>query len=392
MALTSFFTDVSSEMIINVLPLFLANVLGVKTNVIGLIEGVAETTASLLKSVSGWLSDKLRQRKSLAVLGYALSAFSKPFLYFATSWAGVLFVRFADRVGKGVRTSPRDALIADSVDEHQRGRAFGLHRAGDTAGAVLGLLIALLVVLATQSQSLALSRETFQLLVLISIVPAFLAVIILAMGVKEVPIKIKTGQAVRLSFNALDSRFRSFLLIIIVFTLGSSADAFLVLRAQDLGLSVVGVLAMLMTFNIIYAALARPLGILSDRIGRTQLLIVGWLIYAGVYLGFALAGAVWQVWVLYGIYGLYYAFTEGAAKALIADFVPSEQRGTAYGYYNAAIGLMALPASVLAGVLWQGIGGWAGFGASAPFIVGAVFAIIAVILLILWDRQQKASA
>ncbi len=182
---TSFLTDVSSEMVFNLLPLFLANVLGVKTNVIGLIEGIAETTSSLLKVFSGYWSDRLRQRKSLTVLGYALSASSKPFLYFTATWPGVLVVRFMDRVGKGVRTAPRDALIADSIDERHRGLAFGLHRAGDTAGAVAGLVIALLVVSLTQSQSVSLSRDTFQLIVLVSIIPAALAVLVLALGARS---------------------------------------------------------------------------------------------------------------------------------------------------------------------------------------------------------------
>ncbi len=388
--LTSFLTDVSSEMIFNLLPLFLANVLGASTAIIGLIEGIAETTASLLKVISGWLSDKLRQRKWITVAGYTLSAISKPFLYLATSWLGVFFVRFADRTGKGIRTAPRDALIADTVNEHQRGIAFGLHRAGDTAGAVMGLVIALIVVLAMESQSLALTRETFQLLVLISIIPAFLAVIVLALLAKDVPIKVK-GSPMRLTFSALDPRFRSFLLIVVIFTLGNSSDAFLILRAQERGLNVAGVLGMLITFNVVYSLLSGPAGALSDRIGRRRLIIVGWLIYGVLYLGFALATQAWEIWALYGLYGLYYGTVEGSAKALIADFVPSEQRGTAYGFYNTAIGLTALPASVLAGVLWQGIGGWTGFGPSAPFLAGAVLSLIAVALFIWWNPQRRTA-
>jgi len=388
--LTSFLTDVSSEMIFNLLPLFLANVLGASTGIIGLIEGVAETTASLLKVISGWLSDKLRQRKWITVAGYALSAISKPFFFIATSWLGVFFIRFADRTGKGIRTAPRDALIADSVGEHQRGIAFGLHRAGDTAGAVLGLVIALLVVLATESQALDLTRDTFHLLVLISIIPAFLAVIVLALLAADVPIKIKDRPA-RLTFAALDPRFRTFLWIVVIFTLGNSSDAFLILRAQERGLNVAGILGMLITFNVVYALLSGPAGALSDRVGRRRLIIIGWLIYGVLYLGFALATEAWQIWALYGLYGLYYGTVEGSAKALIADFVPSEQRGTAYGFYNTAVGLTALPASVLAGVLWQGIGGWKGFGPSAPFLAGAILALLAVTLFIWWKPQRQTT-
>jgi len=275
--LTSFLTDVSSEMIFNLLPLFLKNVLGVKTNIIGIIEGVAETTASLLKIFSGWLSDKLGQRKSLTVIGYGLSTVSKPFLYMVTSWWGVLAVRFSDRVGKGIRTAPRDALIADTIDEKRRGAAFGLHRAGDTAGAALGILIALIVVLATQHGGLRLERSTFRTLVLISIIPAVLAVIVLAYGAKDVPVT-KVRAAPRLTLKGFDRRFRWFLLAVVVFTLGNSADAFVILRAQDRGLSVAGILGMLLTFNLGYSTISGPAGILSDRIGRHRLILGGWTI------------------------------------------------------------------------------------------------------------------
>ena len=385
--LTSLLTDVSSEMIAYLIPLFLANVLGVSTGIIGLIEGIAETTSSILKWVSGWLSDKLGTRKWLAVAGYGLSSLSKPFLYFAASWGGVLAVRFADRVGKGIRTSPRDALIADSVDKQQRGAAFGLHRAGDTLGAVIGLGIALIVVLATQSQALDLSRSTFQTLVLIGIVPALLAVVVLALGTKEVPIR-RSSKAIQHNFSSLNGDFKFFLLVIAIFTLGNSSDAFLVLRAQERGLNVAGILGMLITFNLIYAVFSGPLGALSDRVGRKRLIIGGWLVYGILYLGFAAANTDWQVWAIYGLYGLYYAAVEGTAKALVADLIPEEQRGTAYGFYNATVGLMALPASLLAGVLWQGVGSWTGFGPSAPFLAGAVLALIAVGLLAFRWRQQ----
>lgn len=386
--LTSFLTDISSEMIINLIPLFLANVLGVSTAVIGLIEGIAETTSSLLKGFSGWLSDKLKGRKWLTVSGYALSACTKPFLYFATSWAGVLAIRFADRAGKGIRTSPRDALIADSANEQQRGIAFGLHRAGDTAGAMVGMIIALLVVLATQSQAIDLSRETFQTLVLIGIIPAFAAVIVLALGAKEVRVTQTTAEKIRLNFGAFNPDFKFFLLVVAVFTLGNSSDAFLILRAQERGLNVAGVLGMLITFNLIYALFSGPLGALSDRIGRKRLIIGGWLVYGLLYLGFATATTAIHIWIIYGLYGLYYAAVEGTAKALVADLIPAEQRGTAYGYYNATIGLMALPASLLAGVLWQGIGSWTGFGPSAPFIAGAMLALAASGLLALRWRGK----
>ncbi len=381
----SFLTDISSEMIVNLLPLFLANVLGARTSVIGLIEGVAETTASLVKAISGWISDKLQQRKGLTVAGYSLSTLAKPFLYLATSWPGVLAVRFTDRVGKGIRTAPRDALIADSVDPQHRGVAFGIHRAGDTAGAVLGLVIALIVVLATQSDARKLSRSTFQDLVLLSIIPAALAVIVLIVGVREVAPRTKRAAA-RPSFRALNPRFRFFLLIVVIFTLGNSADAFIILRAQERGLSVAGILGMTITFNAVYAVFSGPAGALSDRLGRRRLILFGWTVYALLYLGFAAAADAWQMWVIYAAYGLYYAAVEGTAKALVADLVPPAQRGTAFGVYNAVIGFVALPASLLAGVLWQGVGGWSGFGPSAPFLAGAALALTASGLFLVWSR------
>jgi MFS family permease len=380
---TSFLTDVSSEMILNLVPLFLANVLGVSTAVIGLIDGIAEATASILKGYSGWLSDKIGERKWLAVAGYGLSAIAKPFLYLATSWGGVLAVRFADRAGKGIRTAPRDALIADSIDEHHRGISFGLHRAGDTAGAMLGLIVALGVILLTQAQALDLSRRTFQLLVLIGIVPGLLAVLVLAVGARD--IKIKRGQdrpKPALKFRDFNPDFKFFLVVVEIFTLGNSSDSFLILRAQERGLTVAGVLGMLIAFNLVYAALSGPLGALSDRVGRQRLIVGGWLVYSLLYLGFALSSQVWHIWTLYVLYGVYYAAVEGTAKAMVADLIPAEQRGTAYGLYNSTVGLMALPASLLAGVLWQGVGSWGGFGPSAPFLAGAGLALLAVLLML----------
>jgi MFS family permease len=393
---TSFLTDISSEMLVYLIPLFLSNVLGARTAVIGLIDGVAETTASLLKICSGALSDRLGKRKWLAVTGYGISAVAKPFLYFAPSWAWVMGVRFADRVGKGVRTAPRDALVAASTDETSRGFAFGLHRAGDTAGAFTGIAIAALIVWLTQAGSLQITRLTFQTAVLASIIPAVLAVIVLAAGAREVGGRDGTlltsggggnAGALRLSIKGIDSRFKVFLLITILFTLGNSSDSFIILRAQERGLNVLQTLFMLMTFTAIYTALSGPLGALSDRVGRRRLIIAGWLAYALVYFGFAFARQGWQVWSLFGLYGVYYAATEGVAKAYVADLVPEAQRGTAYGLFNAAIGITALPASLIAGLLWQGAWTWAGFGPSAPFFFGAALACLASLLL--WRQAAR---
>ncbi|NIS79525.1 MAG: MFS transporter [Anaerolineales bacterium] len=403
--ITSFFNDISSEMLLNLMPLFLFNVLGVRTSVIGLIEGIAETTASLVKIVSGWISDRIRKRKALAVCGYALSTLAKPFLYFASSWGAVLGVRFADRMGKGLRTAPRDALVADTIEKRQRGLAFGLHRAGDTAGAVLGLLIALVVVLTAQRETTVLSRSTFQTVVLLSLIPAALAVGILAAGAKDVAIHrqqeladLPEDSPQETVVRSRDDRsgfgrpFRYFLGIVVLFTLGNSSDAFLVLRAQTAGLTVGGLLGMLITFNLVYALISTPAGALSDRVGRHRLLIGGWVFYALVYLGFSRAAEGWQAWGLMTAYGIYYGLTDGVAKAFVADLVPEERRGTAYGLYNAAIGLTALPASFIAGLLWQGLGSWHGFGPGAPFLFGAVLAIVASAMLTLLPTSQQGHA
>lgn len=387
-SLTSFLMDVSSEMVINILPLFLYNVLGVQTAIIGLIEGVAESTASILKLFSGWFSDRIGGRKWIAVLGYGLSAVSKPFFYIANSWGVVAGVRWADRVGKGIRTAPRDALVADSVTKEARGLAFGFHRAADTAGAMVGLLIALAVVWFAQSSSVELGASTFRTIVLISLVPAFLAVIALAVMSKDVPVSSKRD-APRFAFRSLGRPFLVFMLIVSIFDLGNSSDAFLVLRAQERGISVIGILGMLAVFNLVYTLISTPAGSLSDRIGRRQLIIGGWLVYALIYLGFALAQTGWQVWMLYVVYGLYYGMAYGTSRAMIADLVPDTLRGTAYGTYNAVLGIIDLPASLIAGILWQGLGGWKGFGAPAPFLFGGVLALIAALLMAFWMPREQ---
>lgn len=382
----SFFTDVSSEMVLNLVPLFLANVLGARTAVIGLVEGVANATASLVGIHSGWLADRLRARKPLAVGGYALSAVTKPFFYVATSWGAVGAVRWADRVGKGVRTGPRDALIAGDVPKARHGRAFGLHRAADTAGAVVGLGIAIAAVMLWQGRAPELQLATFRAIALLSVVPALLGVLILALGTREVPV---TGgrERPRLRVRGLGRPFGLFLAVTALFDLGNSADAFVLLRAQERGLGVTGILGMLVCFNVVYAGLSIPAGRLSDRIGRKPVIAAGWILYAVVYLGLGLAESGGQVWLLYSLYGAYYGLTYGTAKAFVAGLVPESLHGTAFGTYAAVLGLVDLPASLIAGVLWEGVGSWAGFGPSAPFLFGAVTAALASVLLWVLVRE-----
>jgi MFS family permease len=385
---TSFFMDVSSEMVTNILPLFLANVLGIETAIIGLIEGLAEATASILKLFSGWLSDKLGARKWLAVIGYGFSALTKPFFYFANTWGMVAGVRWTDRVGKGIRTAPRDALVADSSTPENRGLAFGFHRAMDTAGAMFGLIIAVVIVWLAQGETLTLSRPTFQTIVLFSLIPAFLSVLSLIIGAKDVPVK-KDAKLPKFAFKNLGKPFMIYLVIAGIFTLGNSSDAFLVLRAQNLGVSVLGILLMLVVFNLLYSLISTPAGSLSDKIGRRKLIIGGWTVYALIYFGFAISNQAWQVWALYVVYGLYYGLAYGTANALVADLVPENMRGTAYGTYNAVIGLLAFPSSLIAGILWQGAGSWSGFGASAPFYFGAALAMLSALLMVVWMPKTE---
>ncbi len=384
-SLTSFFMDISSEMVINILPLFLVT-LGVPKEIIGAIEGLADTVASVLQVFSGWLSDLLSGRKWLAVLGYAVSAVSKPFFYFANGAGTVAGARWADRVGKGIRTSPRDALVADSIDPKQRGLAFGVHRAADTAGAMLGLIIALILVWALQRADLDLEKRTFQIIVLVSLVPALLSVLSLAVGARDVQVTSSRKRPL-LTFRGLGRPFMIFTLIVALFTLGNSSDAFLVLRAQERGLNVMGILGMLITFNLVYSLLSAPAGSLSDRVGRRRIIVGGWLAYAVIYAGFALARTGWQTWVLYSLYGMYYGLAYGTAKAMVADLVPADLRGTAYGTYNTVVGLLAFPSSFIAGALWQYVTPW------APFAFGAALALLAAVLMMAWkpktaDRAQ----
>jgi len=376
LGIVSLLTDVSSEMIFTLVPLFLRNVLIAPFTIIGLIGGLSESTDAIFRILSGWLSDRLGKRKPLAVLGYSISTIAKPFMYLASSWGSVLAIRFGDRVGKGIRTSPRDALVADSVSAEERGKGFGLHRAMDTFGAVLGLAIAAIIIYLVQGGELALSRETYQWLVLVGVVPAVLAVLVLLFFVRErrKPSSSDIGSQVGFKgVGGFDTRFKVFLAIMVVFTLGNSSDFFVILRAQNLGSSVIYVVLMLVVFNIAYAITALPAGMLSDRLGRRRVITLGWFIYALVYLGFAMASEMWQVWLLFACYGVYYGIVEGVARAFVADLVPEERRGTAYGLYHGVVGLTLLPASLIAGWLWQA------YTPAAPFFFGAGLAFLAML-------------
>jgi MFS family permease len=399
---TSFLTDVSSEMILNVLPLFLANVLGVRVWAVGAVEGIADTTAAVVKLLSGWYSDRFRTRKWPAVTGYAMSALVKPLYLMAGSWTAVAGIRWGDRVGKGVRTAPRDALLADSAPVARRGLVFGIHRAADTGGAVVGLLATIWVVQRFQGSGALLDAETFRTLVRWSLFPAFLGVLLLAVGARDVRSPPSTEGAStegasteratvpRLGFRGLGRGFGWFVACSVVFQMGNSADAFLVLRAQEQGFSVVGIMWILLAFNVVYASVAVPAGARSDRVGRKSVLLAGWVIYGATYLGFANVTAPSQVVALYLLYGGYHGLVAGAGKAFVSDLVPPGSRGLAYGTYAAAVGVVALPASILAGVLWEGAGSWSGLGPGAPFAFGAATAGVASLMLIVMVPSGRA--
>ena len=404
LGLVSLFTDISSEMLVYVIPLFLANVLLAPAAVIGLIEGVAESTASILKLISGAVSDRIGRRRLLVGIGYSTSVAAKMLYLVATVWPVVLIGRVGDRFGKGIRTSPRDALIADSTDPEHRGVAYGFHRAMDTTGAFAGVLVAAAVIWIIEGDATRLTGDAFRVLVLLALVPGLLAIATIVIGVRDVkrpaaPEAAGSGAAVAAAsaapaapaaqvglvrrivggtseWRAFPRPFWLFMLANALFTLGNSSDAFLALRSQNLGLTLLALLLTIVAFNATNAIVAWPAGALSDRIGRRGLIAFAWLVYAACYAGFAIAtAAVWVV-PLWVAYGTYYALSEGVGKALVADLAPTELRATAFGILNATQGLMILPASVIAGVLWSAI------APAAPFWFGAACSGSAVVLLL----------
>ncbi len=364
LGITSLLTDISSEMIYPILPIYLVTQLGAGPAILGLIEGIAESLGSLLKVFSGYFSDKIKSRKPFTIFGYASSTVGKLFLYISVNWWFILAGRVIDRFGKGVRVAPRDALIADSAKENKKGAAFGLHRAMDTLGAIIGVSVAYLLITKY--------KGTLKNIFLISLIPAFLGVLVLFL-VKEKrsqaqnsPAKIQFspakggGSRIAGTWQALDRRLKVFLIFTFIFTLGNSSNQFLLLRAKTLGAPLPQVILFYLVYNIIYGLVVYPASRLSDKIGRKKLLVLGYLFYGLVYLGFALNNSINNFWFLFGVYGLYIGFTEGVEKALVADIAPSQLRATAIGLHATLVGIGLLPASLLAGMLWKFLGpAWA---------------------------------
>lgn len=377
MGLVSLLTDASSEMVYPVLPLFLANVLGAPVAAIGLIESLAEAAASFMKVGSGWLSDRIGRRKPLIALGYTMSNLAKPFLALSAAWPAVLGLRLSDRLGKGVRTAPRDALIAESAVDGQRGRSFGVHRALDTIGAAIGPFVAWAV--------LTLAPEAYRTIFLISAIPGTLAILVVVLAVRDTGHRDGIPARSAPSFRDFSGPLAVFTAISAVFAAANSSDAMLILRAQDLGATASVIPLMYVVFNIGGAMLAGPLGALSDRIGRRRLLILGFFGYALVYLGFAVARSAVSPWLLFALYGAPYAATEGMTRAYVCDLAPSRSRGTVLGTYTFVLGLAALPSSTLAGILWDSV------SHSAPFFVSAALMASAALALALAGGLLRTS-
>lgn len=375
--LVSFFMDFSSEMIYPLVPIFLSSVLGVNRTVIGLIEGIAESTASILKVFSGWYSDRIRKRKALLIAGYGISTLSRPILALSAIWGHVLTFRFIDRFGKGIRGAPRDAIIAESTPAKDLGRAFGLHRGMDTLGAVAGPLAAFLL--------LYFFTGNYRLVFWLSLIPGIAAVAVIIFFVKETGRKTASA-APELSLKHFDWRYKAFVAISALFALGNSSDVFLILRATEIGISETYVPLLYLSFNLVYSIVSLPAGILSDRIGRKRMILSGFILFGFVYLGFARSSEAWHIWGLFLMYGIFMGLTEGIHKAYLGGIIPGDLKAAGFGIYNTAVGLAVLPASIIGGWMWDR------FGAHATFYYGSATAFISAILFLIIFGMDKLKA
>jgi MFS family permease len=374
LGLVSLFTDISSEMIYPLVPLYLTIVLGASPASLGIIEGIAESLASVLKIISGRLADRLEKRKPLTIIGYGLSAVGKLLFVVATSWTGILWARISDRFGKGIRTAPRDALIADSSDVESRGKAFGLHRAMDTAGAVIGIGGAYWL--------FTHYNGNYVMVFWLSMIPAIIGVLLLFLVSDSGKSTTQAVKKLAFSWKALDNRLKYFIIISFLFNLGNSSNQFLLVRAGTVGFAPGQVILLYLLMNVTYFLISYPAGLLSDRVGRRALLVGGYCIYGLVYIGFAVANSSWAIMSLFGIYGLYIGLTEGVEKALLADIAPRSQKASVFGLHALVVGTALLPASIIAGFLWDL------FGASAPFWFGGITGIFAAVAILFGLRKN----
>lgn len=380
--LLSFFGGISQNIFTPILPIYYTSILGFDKTFVGVAEGLVTASSYLFNVISGLFSDKFKKQKPIIFVGYLFSMISRPLLAFFTSGTAVIGLRLMDGTGKGIKDPPKDVLVAGSAEKETRGRSFGIARMLDTLGSVAGPLILFgLLYLLKESASL------YHSILFFTAIPLFITLLILVFKIKEVPTE-KQAQninSIPVSAAPLPKSFYLFLAIVILFTLGNSSDAFLILRAQSLGITLLEIPLVIAFFNFIYALFAVPFGSLSDRIGRIPTIIIGWSAYALVYFGFGLAAHAYLIWPLYGFYGIYYATSQGVVKAFLADIVGSGHRGRAFGIYGTTVGLATLPASLLAGFLWDHI------GPQAPFYFGAIIAAISVCLLLIFSKQLESA-
>lgn len=366
--MTSFLTDTTTKMIYAIMPLFLLSIGASKTEV-SLIEGIAESTASVLKALSGWWSDKIGKNKPFMIIGYAFTAVLSPLFAFVTTPFQVLVIRFTERIGKGIRTAPRDSLVAESSTDKDKGKNFGFHKAMDNSGAILGPLLAFGV--------LSIFSNDYRKVFMLSAVPGLLGLIIVIKFVKEAK-KEKESLPKKISLKDFSIRYYVFLGIAFIFTLGNSTDALLLVKANNVGIKALFIPLVYLIFNSFSVIFAVPMGILSDKIGRERIIISGYILYAVIYIGFGMVNNKVMVVLLFALYGLYSAATDGIQKALVADLIGKSKKGTGLGIYNAIIGITLLPASVIAGILYDKV------NSSAPFYFGAIMALIATLLMIIF--------
>lgn len=379
LGLISFFMDISSEMVYPIIPLYLVSAFGATPAIVGIIEGIAESTASLLKVFSGYVTDKYKCKKPVAFIGYATGFVYKLALLFASSWAGILAARVIDRLGKGIRTAPRDVLVSESADKNQMGKSFGIHKAMDMAGSAIGIFLAYLLL-----KNLGNNKADYKMIFAVSVIPTVLALLMFRfVKEKKEPRNPKIREHFWKNISALDGRLKLYLLVVFLFTLGNSSNSFLLLRAKSTGFDDTNVILLYFLYNITVSVLSVPFGKLSDKIGRKHVLTAGYLLFSAVYLGFAFATKSVTFVIIFFVYGIFTAMTAGVERALIAEIAPADLKGTMLGLHSTIAGIALLPASVICGFLWES------FGSAVPFVFGASMSAIAAIILIFFFHTPE---